>query len=68
MAATPPELPKVMTVRQVATFLRVHPSTIYRLVKQHKIPAFRIGSDWRFKIDAIDRWRLEQQDPMANRK
>jgi excisionase family DNA binding protein len=50
----------VMTVREVAAYLRVHPGTIYKLLKRHQVPAFRIGSDWRFRIEAIDRWRLEQ--------
>jgi len=54
---------KVMTVREVAAYLHVHPSTIYKLLKQHQIPAFRMGSDWRFHIDAIDRWRLQEYKP-----
>jgi excisionase family DNA binding protein len=36
---------KVMTVRELSAYLRVHPSTIYRLLKRHEIPAFRVGSD-----------------------
>jgi Helix-turn-helix domain len=32
----------------------VHPSTIYRLLRRHEIPAFHIGSDWRFNIEEID--------------
>ena len=51
---------KVMTVREVSAYLQVHPSTIYRLLKRHQIPAFHIGSDWRFNIEEIDRWRLAQ--------
>jgi excisionase family DNA binding protein len=54
---------KVMTVREVAAYLSVHPSTIYRLLRQNQIPAFRIGGDWRFNIEAIDRWRLQQEKP-----
>jgi excisionase family DNA binding protein len=50
----------VMTVREVAAYLRVHSATIYKLLKRDQIPAFRLGSDWRFRIEAIDRWRLEQ--------
>jgi excisionase family DNA binding protein len=50
----------VMTVRELADYLRVHPSTIYRLLKEKRIPAFRVGSDWRFNREAIDRWQLEQ--------
>ncbi len=51
----------VMTVRELADYLRVHPATIYRLLKQKRIPAFKVGSDWRFDRESIDRWRLEQQ-------
>ena len=54
---------KVMTVREVSAYLHVHPSTIYKLVKHHQIPAFRIGSDWRFNIDTIDHWRRQQEKP-----
>ena len=53
----------VMTVRELSEYLRVHPSTIYRLLRRNQIPAFRMGSDWRFNIEAIDRWRLEQDKP-----
>jgi excisionase family DNA binding protein len=48
---------KVMTVQEVSSYLRVHPSTIYRMLKKHQLPAFRVGSDWRFTVDAIDKWR-----------
>jgi excisionase family DNA binding protein len=51
-------LSQVMTVREVSEYLRVHPSTIYKLVRHGELPAFRIGSDWRFNIEEIDRWRL----------
>ena len=54
MLATNP----VLTVKEVAAYLRVHQSTIYRLLKAHQLPAFRVGSDWRFNIEAIDGWRL----------
>jgi excisionase family DNA binding protein len=47
----------VLTLEEVAEYLRVHPTTIYRLLKKHKIPAFKIGSDWRFNLASIDRWR-----------
>jgi excisionase family DNA binding protein len=53
---------KVMTVLEVSDYLRVHRSTIYRLLKQNQIPAFRIGSDWRFNVETIDRWRSQQGD------
>lgn len=52
---------KVLTVREVAAYLRVHSSTIYRLLKKKELPAFRIGSDWRFMADQIDRWRAQAE-------
>jgi excisionase family DNA binding protein len=47
---------KVLTVRDVSSYLRVHPSTIYRMLKRNQLPAFRVGSDWRFTVEAIDHW------------
>jgi excisionase family DNA binding protein len=54
------ESAKVLTVNELADYLRVHRSTIYRLLKKGQLPGFKIGSDWRFNIEAIDRWRLHQ--------
>ncbi len=52
---------KVLTVREVATYLRVHSSTIYRMLRKRQLPAFRVGSDWRFTVDEIDRWLAEAE-------
>ena len=62
-AKTSTEPINIMTVREVSTYLRVHPSTIYRMLKHHQLPAFHVGSDWRFNIEAIDSWRLQQEKP-----
>ncbi|HLI64593.1 MAG TPA: helix-turn-helix domain-containing protein [Terriglobales bacterium] len=56
---------KVLTVKEVADYLHVHTSTIYRLLKSNRLPAFRVGSDWRFNVEAIDHWRLTQGMPLA---
>jgi len=48
---------RVLTVQEVSSYLRVHPSTIYRMLKKNQLPAFRVGSDWRFTVEAIDKWR-----------
>ena len=45
---------KVMTVDEVCEYLRVHPTTIYRLIKQGMIPAFRVGGRWRFNVEDIE--------------
>ncbi|MBF6568723.1 MAG: helix-turn-helix domain-containing protein [Candidatus Binataceae bacterium] len=51
---------KVMTVKELSGYLKVHPSTIYRQLRRGRLPAFKVGSDWRFNIESIDRWRLGQ--------
>ncbi len=52
--------PKVLTVNDLAHYLRVHRSTIYRLLKKGQLPGFKIGSDWRFNVEVVDEWRLKQ--------
>ena len=52
--------PSVITLRELAAYLRVHPSTVYRLLREEKIPSFRVGSDWRFHREAIDKWMRQQ--------
>jgi excisionase family DNA binding protein len=52
----------ILTVGDLAHYLKVHPSTIYRLLKGRQLPAFKVGSDWRFNLEEIDRWRLGRQD------
>jgi excisionase family DNA binding protein len=51
---------EIMTVKEVCGILRVNRSTLYKLVKQGKIPAFRIGTDWRFRKEGIERCMIEQ--------
>jgi excisionase family DNA binding protein len=56
---------RLVTVRELSNYLRVHPSTIYRLLKRGDLPAFKLGSDWRFNLEAIDRWRVNQLEDLA---
>jgi len=45
-----------MTVKEVAEYFRVKPRTIYYLAREKKIPAAKIGKEWRFKKSIIDEW------------
>ena len=54
-------IPPVLTEKELAKYLKVHPSTIYRLLRTEQLPAFRIGSDWRFNAEEIERWLLERE-------
>jgi excisionase family DNA binding protein len=51
----------VLTLEETAAMLRVHSSTIYRMLRKKELPAFRVGSDWRFNRESIDRWVLSRE-------
>jgi excisionase family DNA binding protein len=53
--------PRILTVKEVANYLQVSRATVLRLLKRDQLPAFKIGSDWRFNVEQIDRWRAEQE-------
>ena len=53
-------LGRVVTVKELAAYLRVHPSTIYKLLRLGELPGFRVASEWRFNLATIDRWLLER--------
>ena len=46
----------IMTIEEVASYLRVKPQTIYTWAQEGKIPAAKLGNQWRFKKSIIDRW------------
>ena len=49
-------VPRILTAKEVADYLRCHISTVYRLAKTGKLPGFRLGADWRFREDALQNW------------
>ena len=56
-AKTAPELlDEIMTLQELADYLHCARSTIYRMLREGSIPAFKLGSDWRFFKVEIDRW------------
>ncbi|MBO9491421.1 helix-turn-helix domain-containing protein [Endozoicomonas sp. G2_1] len=50
----------ILTVKEVAEYLKVNERTIYRLASSGELPAFRVGSSWRFRQHEIDIW-IEKQ-------
>jgi excisionase family DNA binding protein len=55
-----------LTTEEVLEYLQVNLRTVYRLIKAGKIPAVRVGRQWRFRKTDIDAW-LESQRPRAAR-
>jgi PTS system nitrogen regulatory IIA component len=46
----------IMTIEEVAKYLKLKPQTIYTWAQNRKIPAAKLGKEWRFKKSVIDRW------------
>jgi excisionase family DNA binding protein len=55
-----------LTTEEVLEYLQVNLRTVYRLIKAGKIPAIRVGRQWRFRKRDIDAW-LESQRPRSGR-
>jgi PTS system nitrogen regulatory IIA component len=59
---------EIMTVEEVAEYLRVSERTVYDWAQKGEIPAGKLGTSWRFKRGEIERWvnqRLARKDKTA---
>ncbi len=54
-----------MTVRELAVYLKMKPVTIYKHAQGGKLPAFKVGTTWRFKRKTIDKWITDQENGEA---
>lgn len=54
------EVKEVMTIKELSAYLGISKSKIYDLIKQKKIPASRIGRQYRFSKSLIDTWLKEK--------
>jgi excisionase family DNA binding protein len=57
---------EIMTLEEVAAYLRLKPQTIYSWAQEKKIPAAKLGKEWRFKKSIIDEWYLQHIDDKFN--
>ena len=55
-------MPEIMTIKEMAKYLKLHEITISKYAKEGKIPAIRIGRVWRFDKQIIDKWINEGQE------
>lgn len=51
---------ELLTLEELARYLKISKPTLYKMVEKGKIPALKIANQWRFKKDDINRW-LEKQ-------
>ena len=46
----------IMTIREVAEYLKIAEKTAYRLAAEGELPGFKVGGSWRFRQADIDKW------------
>jgi excisionase family DNA binding protein len=51
---------EILTLEEVAHYLRLKPQTIYKWAQERRIPAVKLGKEWRFRKRILDRWLDEQ--------
>ena len=47
---------QILTIEELAIYLKVSKSTLYKLVQEGKVPGQKVGRHWRFRREVIDRW------------
>lgn len=47
---------EILTIKEIAEYLKVAEKTIYRLAGSKKLPGFKVGGIWRFRKSEVDRW------------
>ncbi|MCP4145411.1 MAG: helix-turn-helix domain-containing protein [bacterium] len=52
----------VMTSVEAASYLKMHVKTVCRLAKEGKIPARKVGSEWRFMRSVLDKWLTREPE------
>lgn len=47
---------QILTLKEVAAYLKLAEKTAYRLTSEGKLPGFKVGGSWRFKSDDLETW------------
>jgi len=58
---------ELLTIKEVADYLQVRRYTIYRLLANKKLPAFKVGGQWRFQRRMIDAWLMRNSNMQRER-
>ena len=61
------DLREVMNIRQASQYLGISPDTLYKYLSEGRLPAFKLGSRWRFKKTTLDRWMEMQSEKSAGK-
>lgn len=52
---------EILTLKEVADYLKLTEKTAYRLAAEGKLPGFKVGGSWRFKREDVEKWIEEQR-------
>ncbi|MDQ2043315.1 helix-turn-helix domain-containing protein [Pseudoalteromonas sp. 20-92] len=52
---------QILTLKEVAQYLKLTEKTAYRLAAEKKFPGFKVGGSWRFKMSDLEAWIEEQK-------
>jgi excisionase family DNA binding protein len=52
---------QILTLKEVAAYLKLAEKTAYRLASEGKLPGFKVGGSWRFKREDLETWIEEQK-------
>lgn len=55
-----------LTAEEVAEYLRLPLSTVYKLVQDKRLPGFKVGKHWRFRKETIQKWIVEKEGLLGN--
>jgi excisionase family DNA binding protein len=47
---------EILTIKEVAAYLKLTEKTAYRLAAEKKLPGFKVGGSWRFKKSELEKW------------
>lgn len=53
---------EILTLKEVAVYLKLTEKTAYRLAAEGKLPGFKVGGSWRFKRDDLEKWIQNQKE------
>lgn len=53
---------QILTIKEVAKYLKLADKTAYKLAAAGKLPGFKVGGSWRFKRDDLEKWIEENKD------
>ncbi|ENM5901637.1 helix-turn-helix domain-containing protein [Vibrio mimicus] len=52
---------QILTLKEVAAYLKLAEKTAYRLASEGKLPGFKVGGSWRFKREDLEAWIQNQK-------